>query len=183
MYCIERNFPGIGEKYDFRGQNWSQRVQIGNSQLYNYDSIIRQCLPGKKVYISAVYSALWSSLVPRSGEGGGERAPGTHCLWMHLIATEFRGDHVRMCTYVYWWRHKLTALICQFMRSWCSVRVTLYRSVLCLLVAGYLKIKLKKEQVASNERVYWGNMPLCQATLLSCSRDRIASPTSGTFHA
>ena len=102
MYCIARNFPGIGEKYDFRGQNWSQRVQIGNSQLYNYDSIIRQCLPGKKVYISAVYSALWSSLVPRRGGGGGERAPGTHCLRMCLIVMGFRGDHVRMCTYVYW---------------------------------------------------------------------------------
>ena len=37
------------------------------------------------------------SLVPRRG-GGGERAPGTHCLRMRLIATEFRGDRVR--TYV-----------------------------------------------------------------------------------
>ena len=33
---------------------------------------------------------------------GEERAPGTHCLCMRLIATEFRGDRVRMCKYVYW---------------------------------------------------------------------------------
>ena len=32
------------------------------------------------------------SLVPRHGGGGGERAPGTHCFHMPLIATEFRGD-------------------------------------------------------------------------------------------
>ena len=38
--------------------------------------------------------------------------------------------------------------MCQFMCSWCSVR---YHAVLCLLVAGYLEIKLKTEQVASNE--------------------------------
>ena len=35
-------------------------------------------------------------------EGSGERAPGTHCLRMRLIATEFRGDRVRTYTYVYW---------------------------------------------------------------------------------
>ena len=28
---------------------------------------------------------------------GEERAPGTHCLRMRLIATEFRGDRVRTC--------------------------------------------------------------------------------------
>ena len=41
----------------------------------------------------------------------GERAPGTHCLGMCLIATEFHGDCVRTCTctYGYWSRHKLTA--------------------------------------------------------------------------
>ena len=38
---------------------------------------------------------LLNSLVPRRG-GGGERAPGTHCSRMRLIATEFRGD--RVCT-------------------------------------------------------------------------------------
>ena len=42
------------------------------------------------------------SLVPRHRRGGGERVPGTHCLCMHLIAMEFRGDHVHTCTYVYW---------------------------------------------------------------------------------
>ena len=30
-------------------------------------------------------------------EEGEERAPGTHCLWMRLIATEFRGDRIRTC--------------------------------------------------------------------------------------
>ena len=30
-------------------------------------------------------------------EEGEERAPGTHCLRMRLIATEFRGDRVRTC--------------------------------------------------------------------------------------
>ena len=43
-----------------------------------------------------------------------------------------------------------------------------YIALFCLLVAGYLKIKLKKEQVASNE---------CRLLY------HIASPTSGTFRA
>ena len=30
-------------------------------------------------------------------EEGEEIAPGTHCMRMRLIATEFRGDRVRMC--------------------------------------------------------------------------------------
>ena len=88
-----------------------------------------------------------TSLVPRRGGGG---APGTHCLCMRLIATDFRGDHVHTRTYVYWWRHKLTALMCQL--------------VFCLsefLAAWYLEIKLKKGQVASNECVYRGNVHLC----------------------
>ena len=37
------------------------------------------------------------SLVPRYGGRGGEKVPGTHCLRMHLIITEFRGNCV--CTY------------------------------------------------------------------------------------
>jgi len=48
-----------------------------------------------------------TSLIPRHEGGGGERGPGTHCLYMCLIPTEFRGDRVRTCTYIYWWRHKL----------------------------------------------------------------------------
>ena len=64
-----------------------------------------------------------ASLVPRRG-GGGERAPGTHCLRMRLIATEFHGDCVRTCMYIYSWCHKLAALLWQFMCSWCSVRVS-----------------------------------------------------------
>ena len=63
------------------------------------------------------------SLVPRCG-GEGERAPGTHCLRMCLIATEFLGDRVCTCTYVYWWRHKLAALMCHFVCSWCFVWVS-----------------------------------------------------------
>ena len=46
-------------------------------------------------------------------------------------------------------------MIAALCASWCSA---LYRTVLDLLVARYLKIKLKKEQVASNE---CGNIPLC----------------------
>ena len=56
-------------------------------------------------------------------EEGGERVPGTHCLRMRLIATELRGDRVCTCMYIYSWRHKLAALLCQFMCSWCSIRV------------------------------------------------------------
>ena len=102
------------------------------------------------------HSSAWahsvSSLVPRRGGGRGERAPGAHCLHICLIAmVEFRGDLVHTCTYVYWWHHKLTALMCQLV-FW-----VLYHTVLCLLVAGYLMNK----QVASNECVYRGNMPLC----------------------
>ena len=41
------------------------------------------------------------SLVPRCRGGGGERVPGTHCLHMRLIATEFRVDRVCTCTYAY----------------------------------------------------------------------------------
>ena len=47
---------------------------------------------------------VWCSVL-RHGGGGGERAPGTHCLCMRLIAMEFRGNCVRMCTYIYWWCH------------------------------------------------------------------------------
>ena len=38
---------------------------------------------------------------------------GKHCLHMWLIATEFHGNHVCTCTYVYWWRHKLAMLMRQ----------------------------------------------------------------------
>ena len=108
------------------------------------------------------------SLIPRRG-GEGERVPGTHCLCMCLIATEFRGDRVCMCTYVY----------CDVINSlhWdassCAVGAlfewVLYRAILCLLVAGYLEIKLKKEQVASSECVYRRNMPLCGYPPISVS--------------
>ena len=49
-------------------------------------------------FIMQVMSRMDISLVPRHG-GGGERAPGTHCLRMCLITTEFRGDRVRIRTY------------------------------------------------------------------------------------
>ena len=58
-----------------------------------------------------------SSLVPRRGGGGGERMPGTHCLRMRLIATEFHGDHVRACMY-------LSSDIINLPHCWCSVGVT-----------------------------------------------------------
>ena len=48
------------------------------------------------------YPGAQGSLIPRRGGGEGERAPGTHCLRMHLIATEFHGDRVHTCTYLYW---------------------------------------------------------------------------------
>ena len=41
------------------------------------------------------------SLTSRCGGGGGERVPGTHCLRMHVITMEFRGDCVHTCMYVY----------------------------------------------------------------------------------
>ena len=94
---------------------------------------------------------VWPSLVPRRGGAGGERAPSTHCLRMRLIAMEFRGDCV----------HTYTCDIINSLHwctSWCSVEWVLYCAVLCLLVAGYLEIMLKKKQVASNECVYWGNV-------------------------
>ena len=47
--------------------------------------------------------------------------------------------------------------MCQFF----SIEVSLNHAVLCLLVAEYLKIKLKKEQVATNECLYQGKMSLC----------------------
>ena len=63
-------------------------------------------------------------------------------------------------------------LLCWY-ASLCAVGVlfkrVLYRSVLCLLLAGHLEIKLKKEQVASNECAYQGNMPLCGYPPISVS--------------
>ena len=61
------------------------------------------------------------------------------CLHKLLITTEFCGDHVCTCMYANWWCHKLVALMCQLaLFKW-----VLYHAVLCLLVAGYLEIKLK----------------------------------------
>ena len=67
----------------------------------------------------------------------------TVCAWLN-----HHGIPWQPCLYVYWWRHKLAALMCQLAFCWVWV---LYHTVLCLLDAGYLEIKLKKEQVASNE--------------------------------
>ena len=100
---------------------------------------------------------------------GEEKERLVHCLRMRLIATEFHGDCVRTCTYGYWWRHKLAVLICQFMCSWCSVQESFILLCLCLLLAGHLEIKLKKEQVASNECAYQGNKPLCGYPPISVS--------------
>ena len=73
-------------------------------------------------------------LIPRCRGGGGEIAPGIHCLHMRLITMEFCGDHVCTCMYVYCWCHILAVLMCQ-LAFW-----VLYQ---CLPVARYLKIKLK----------------------------------------
>ena len=56
--------------------------------------------------------------------------------------------HVRMYT-----GDIIKSLDCGVLFEW-----ALYRAVLGLLVAGYLEIKLKKEQVASNQYIYWGNI-------------------------
>ena len=88
-----------------------------------------------------------TGLIPRCG-GGGERAPGTHCLRMRLIAMEVCGD--RVCTYT---GDDINSL------RWCASSYAVgvlskwivYRAVQCLPVAGYLEIQLKTEQVASNE--------------------------------
>ena len=58
-----------------------------------------------------------TSLIPRCG-GRGERVPGTHCLCMHGILW-------RPCSYVHVCIcHKLAALMCYFVWSWSSVRVS-----------------------------------------------------------
>ena len=82
-----------------------------------------------------------------------ERRKGT---WYTLFGhTRWRW---RPCSYVY---------ACILVTSWtCRVDVSVgvlfewvsCRAVLWLLVAGYLNIKLKKEQVASNECIYRGNI-------------------------
>ena len=101
------------------------------------------------------YSQLWYSLVPRCGGGGGERAPGTHCLRMCFIATEFDRVHIRVRMYT----GDVINSLC-WCASSCAVGVlfewVLYHAVLYLLVTGYLEIKFKMEQVASNEcRLPW----------------------------
>ena len=71
-----------------------------------------------------------------------ERLVHTVCA---CATTEFCGDHVHTCMRC----HKFAVF------SSCAVGVlfewVLYCAVLCLLVAGYVEIKLKKEQIASNE--------------------------------
>ena len=96
----------------------------------------------------------WFSLVPRRRGEGGERAPSTHCLRRYFITMEFHGDCVCTYMYIHWWCHKLAWCWCA---SWPSVRLSFISR--CYWVE-HLKIKLKKEQVASNECVYRGNMPL-----------------------
>ena len=85
-------------------------------------------------------------------EEGEERVPGTHYLRMGLITTEFRATvFIRN-------NGDITNLL-HWCASSCAVGVlfkwVLYPAVLCRLVAGYLKIQLKKEQVASIDQ---GNM-------------------------
>ena len=53
------------------------------------------------IVLQAMASWVWDSFVPRHRGGGGERAPGTHYLRMRLIAMEFHGDRVHMCTYIH----------------------------------------------------------------------------------
>ena len=69
--------------------------------------------------------------------------------------------------------------------SSCAVGVlfewVLYRTVLCLLVASYLKIKLKKGQVASSECVYRGNMPLGSYPPILVINKSIFTPAYQTF--
>ena len=54
---------------------------------------------GSPVVVAQWQSTGGSSLVPRRG-GGGEKAPGIHCLRMRLITMEFCDDRVRTYTYV-----------------------------------------------------------------------------------
>ena len=60
----------------------------------------------------------WAASFPGAEKGGENRL--VHSLCMRLITTEFCANHVCPYTYVYWWRHKLAAL----MSSWRSVRVS-----------------------------------------------------------
>ena len=77
--------------------------------------------------------------------------PGIHCLCMRLFAMVSWG-HVYV---LYWRRHKLATLMLQLAHS---VRVSF---ILCCSMpsgcwpgAGYIEIRLKKEQGASDECFY-----------------------------
>ena len=119
--------------------------------------------------VTAVLNCACSSLLPWvlasfpcTEEGEEKRAPGTHCLCMRLTATEFRGDQVITCMYVSGGvinllrRDASSSVMC----SSCSVWVSF---ILHYSMSSGNSIPRDKaqEQVASNECVYQGNMPLC----------------------
>ena len=65
----------------------------------------------KKEMVRGLKSGCNISLVPRRRGGEEERASGTHCLRMHLIATKFCGDCIRTWMYVYCWCHKFVGVL------------------------------------------------------------------------
>ena len=77
----------------------------------------------KEIQCCGIWIGLIDSLVPWHG---GERAPGIHCLHMPLIATESRGDRVCTCTYIYWWHHKLAALMCKLVLCSSELHIVLF---------------------------------------------------------
>ena len=72
---------------------YTDTCQVSTSNDLLHSTVYHSHLLG----VASVILALFPGTEDEEEE---EKAPGTHCLCMLLITTEFRADCVNMCTYV-----------------------------------------------------------------------------------
>ena len=96
------------------------------------------------------------SLVPRLG-GGWERASGTQCLRMRLIATEFRGNCVHTCMYTGDFINLLRWLAVGVLFEWILYRDSLLQDTIKWSVWGVDRWLTWRDHIA-DVRVFWGSL-------------------------